>query len=469
MSRTGAFLALVLVLGAAARAQDRPSGEVRLLFTGDILLSRQVQRELERRKVSPWAAMAELFQHADWVGGNFEGAVGPASGCLPSANPCFAAPESSIELIRQAGFRALTIENNHAGDLGAAAREQTLAAFRESGILALDFDSSPQFLRFGNTTVGLVAIATVKGADGRAQRIPSIEVAQKLRLASALANLVVVSIHWGTELLDWPSAAQREQAAWLVAHGAGLILGHHPHVVQAPACIGGHPVFFSLGNHVFDQKYPETKAGLIADCRISGRRLRCSGIPTHTDPGTSMPELVQRPRGAVDSLASCAPELGAGLQIGGTTIKPEPWAPGQPSEGLVLDGWKNGELKWRSRRQRLVALEAAPLAGRDHDLLLFTLERHASPIDHEVGIRPYVYAVGAHGLIAQWRGSALAWPLLDAVVDRDGTLCALHRGDSFVALDPSQATTRVARYRWNGFGFTGGEGQPADKCERLFR
>ena len=67
--------------------------------------------------------------------------------------------------------------------------------------------------------------------------------------------------------------------------------------------------------------------------------------------------------------------------------------------------------------------------------LLLSLERHPSSIDNEVGLRPYVYAIGPHGLIARWRGSALAWPLVDAVSTESGALCALHRGDSFLLSD----------------------------------
>jgi poly-gamma-glutamate synthesis protein (capsule biosynthesis protein) len=75
-----------------------------------------------------------------------------------------------------------------------------------------------------------------------------------MRLARSLAELVVVYIHWGSELLDWPNTGQREAAGWLIQNGADVIVGHHPHVVQTPECVRGRPVFFSLGNHVFDQR-----------------------------------------------------------------------------------------------------------------------------------------------------------------------------------------------------------------------
>jgi poly-gamma-glutamate synthesis protein (capsule biosynthesis protein) len=99
--------------------------------------------------------------------------------------------------------------------------------------------------------------------------------------------------------------------------------------------------------------------------------------------------------------------------------------------------------------------------------LLLSLERHPSSIDNEVGLRPYVYAVGGNGLIARWRGSALAWPLLDAVATSNGVLCALHRGDSFLVSNPQTGGTRIAAYRWNGFGFSGID-SPA-VCSLVFR
>jgi poly-gamma-glutamate synthesis protein (capsule biosynthesis protein) len=88
---------------------------------------------------------------------------------------------------------------------------------------------------------------------------------------------------------------------------------------------------------------------------------------------------------------------------------------------------------------------------------LLSLEKHASPIDSERDPRPYVYEVGPHGFIARWRGSALAWPLLDArlLPVSERVLCALHRRDSFLVLSPESKGTRVAAYRWNGFGFDG--------------
>ncbi|HUI57824.1 MAG TPA: hypothetical protein VLY04_22760 [Bryobacteraceae bacterium] len=86
-------------------------------------------------------------------------------------------------------------------------------------------------------------------------------------------------------------------------------------------------------------------------------------------------------------------------------------------------------------------------------------------------MRPYVYEIQDSGLVARWRGSALAWPLRDAALlpGGDGLLCALHRRDSFIELQPGSEGVRTAAYRWNGFGFSGVDDPDVlERCRKLF-
>jgi poly-gamma-glutamate synthesis protein (capsule biosynthesis protein) len=340
--------------------------------------------------------------------------------------------------------------------------------------LPLTFEASPAFLRFGTLTVAVVSVTAVPGRDGNPTELPSVALEQKLRLARALANVVAVSIHWGSELIDWPTEGQRQQAAWLVAHGADVIFGHHPHVVQKPECVAGKPVFFSLGNHVFDQKYPATKQGLIADCRLAEGSLRCAGLRTHTPSGSSFPEAAAPDPKVGQSLAACSVLLHPALSVSGFTLRPQPSSPQDNSEGIWIEGFsgpQSSRRAWRTRPAPVLSLEAGNMEGPDKPQLLFSLERHLSPIDSEREPRPYVYAVGPQGFVARWRGSALAWPLLDArlLPGSSGVLCALHRRDSFLVLSPKSKGTRVAAYRWKGFGFEGlGDDEVVSQCRALF-
>jgi poly-gamma-glutamate synthesis protein (capsule biosynthesis protein) len=464
-----------------------------MLFTGDILLSRQVAREIEARGgVSPWRDIGDALKGADFVFGNLEGAVGSVDDCLPPKDQpekdqpekdqaekhrpakdlCFAVSPRLVPLVRNAGFTALGVANNHSGDLGAAGRRATHAALDAAGLAAAG-PEAPVFFRLGPHTVGLVSLSLVPGRDGVVDAVPSWQAARALRLARALSDFVVVSVHWGKELADWVVPEQEAQAKWLVAHGADVIVGAHPHVIQPAECVDGRPVFYSLGNHVFDQKYPATKRGLIAACTVEAGRtdtgnagagiLICSGSITRTPVNSSFPVASGEPEAASAALSQCPAPARQRLTVSGQSLGARIAGRTVVSGAVVLEGVSveagPARVLWRSPARSLLSIDSGRLAA-DRPAMLFTIERHASPIDGEDGPRPYVYDVTPHGLVARWRGSALAWPLLDATLVTDAAgrayVCALHRGDSFVMLDGADgAAVRTQVYAWNGFGFSG--------------
>jgi poly-gamma-glutamate synthesis protein (capsule biosynthesis protein) len=464
--------AVLFVTNAALGAESRG---YRLLFAGDVLLSREVTREIDSKGgQSPWSQMGNLFKGADWAVGNLEGSVGDPSRCLGhDSSLCFSVLPKYLPLLKQAGFTAMGIENNHSADLGDEGRATTQRELSNSGMAPVSFEDSPGYLRLGDSIVGIIALNHVGGKDGQKVAIPSNALRQKIRLAKALANWVVVYVHWGTELEDWVTPDQREMARWLITEGADLIIGHHPHVVQAPECILGKPVFFSLGNHLFDQKYPETKSGMIADCRVQAGVLACNGIRTSTAPGTSFPVLATNTP-AKSTLDGCKVAASAPLKIDGYELHPKVANREFVSGEIVLEGKKAGAKEWTVVAKKLLSLEAGRLTGIKSDhRVLFTLEKHRSSIDQEMGPRPYVYEVTSHGLVAKWRGSALAWPLIDGKLlpSKSGIdyLCALHRKDSFLLLNAASTETRTALYQWNGFGFSGvSDATLNDRCRAMF-
>ena len=424
--------------------------EVRILFTGDILLSRNVRQEYRHRGTSPFENMQELFSEADVVIGNLEGAVGEVADSVRDKNSLlFDIDKGDIGMLYEAGFGILTIENNHTYDLGEEGRDSTVVSSQKRGLAAVHSLNSPYFFTVKGVVVSIIAVNTISNKDYTARGIPSIELMQQLRLAKNLSNVVIVSIHWGSELVDWTVKQQRSIAEWLVQNGADIIIGSHPHVIQQPEIVNGKPVFFSLGNLLFDQKYDATKEGLIADIRIRKGKIKCSGILTHTAQNSFYPSVVR--------------EIDCGFKvlrtnklfnIGDFTLLPVSENRGVDSK-IRLDGYSAGRKVWSSQSIPLVSIETGKLDGENE--YLFTLEKHYSTIDNETDVRPYVYGADKRGIHALWRGSALAWPLVDAHISTcDGkTLCVLHRGDSYMNIDKSSQKRRLMGYRWNGFGFSG--------------
>jgi hypothetical protein len=408
--------------------------------------------------------MDSLLQSADLVVGNFEGAVGDSANRLKSTSgsPVFDISKSSIPILSKAGFKVLSVENNHSFDLGEIGKETTINSLLQSNISPLYYNNSPQFFKLHGLIVAIIAINQIPGRDNKCQEIPSVEIRQKLRLAKSLSNMVVVYIHWGSELLEWPNRYQRTAAKWLVNNGADIIIGCHPHVIQEPEMIDGKPVFFSLGNHLFDQKYPGTKEGLIVDCRISNGKFKCTGIITKTSKNSFFPETA-----GVKNFKLHTVQLSKSLQIGDVSIQPISTSVLNQNK-IILEAFQNGKKLWQTYPMSIASITTNKLDGKND--FLITLEKHYSNIDNAISLRPYVYTIDRNGLVAKWRGSALSWPLLDAIISPDDKhlLCALHRGDSFIDLNTNTKNIRIAVYRWNGFGFSGVNDSMAYKSSRKY-
>lgn len=427
----------------------KKSEPVRILFVGDILLSRNVKEEYSSRNTFPWEKLETLFQSADLVIGNLEGAVGNSKEQInPLAqSPVFAIDSSDIELLVNAGFNAMTVENNHSLDLGIKGKTKTISTLAENNIKSISLENSPYFFNIKGCIISIVALNLVMSRDSSKYEIPSIEIKQKLRLARALSNIVIVSVHWGSELLEWPNNEQRKTAKWLISYGTDLIIGHHPHVVQKPELIDGKPVYFSLGNHLFDQKYSSTKEGLIAEIEIKNGKFYCKGIKTINQRNSFYPETKGISENYFEPISYCKQTF----TINSINIIPENI---DLVNKIILKGYYKNQFLWKSHPMSLVTLQNIKINKEvEH---IFSLETYYSSLDKEINIRPYVYSIDNKGITARWRGSALAWPIFDAQVSpyNDQILCALHRGDAFILLGKSTAVAqKVAAYKWNGFGF----------------
>jgi poly-gamma-glutamate synthesis protein (capsule biosynthesis protein) len=75
-----------------------------------------------------------------------------------------------------------------------------------------------------------------------------------VKTAKENSDFVVVFIHWGTEGTNYFGEDQQDLARQLIDHGAGLIIGCHPHVLQGMEYYKGVPIVYSLGNFWFNSK-----------------------------------------------------------------------------------------------------------------------------------------------------------------------------------------------------------------------
>lgn len=92
------------------------------------------------------------------------------------------------------------------------------------------------------------------------------------------ADIIVASVHWGTEYSTVPNDTQNELADFLFQNGVNIILGTHPHVLQKmekrtvtleDGTTQDGFIIYSLGNFISDQNADNTRTSIILDLQIT--------------------------------------------------------------------------------------------------------------------------------------------------------------------------------------------------------
>jgi poly-gamma-glutamate synthesis protein (capsule biosynthesis protein) len=284
-SGSAMLLAMALVGCQASRAQEPREpyktpisahlpvvlGEFRLVAVGDILMHADVKKSAEDQGSfeALWADVAPLFKGADLAFANLETPVAPATG-RPGRPFQFNAPEHLPAALRASGLTVLSTANNHAYDQGRKGVKETVERLSEAKLVSLGSGGTkaaaeaPSVVEANGLKVGLLAYTDLFNLDlNRRADEPWVRPLELEGAAAAVKALragtdaVVVSVHWGDEYHHLPTKRHRQVAEALVAAGADLVLGHHPHVLQPMELVeaGGRKgvVAFSLGNFISNQ------------------------------------------------------------------------------------------------------------------------------------------------------------------------------------------------------------------------
>jgi poly-gamma-glutamate synthesis protein (capsule biosynthesis protein) len=243
--------------------------------------------ELPRAKRTGHAgAFREQIEGADLAIANFENPA-PDRFRWHTRGTVFAADPALIAGLADAGIDYVSLANNHIRDAGGAGLLQTIANIRKAGIAVsgagrnLAAAREPALLKAGGQTVAILAYDAIAASyHATADRIGSAPLSAKLVRAdikaarAAGADLVIVFPHWGTEYRSKPFAAQQALARMVVDAGADMVIGNHAHWAAAMEVYQGKPIWYALGNFVFDQTWSEpTMEGMTLELTFSGADL----------------------------------------------------------------------------------------------------------------------------------------------------------------------------------------------------
>ncbi|NOQ68137.1 hypothetical protein GQ568_01720 [Patescibacteria group bacterium] len=262
--------------------------EIRMIAVGDIMLSRAVEQKMIQKNdyKYPFLETADVTKGGDIVFGNLETSI--ISGRIIQDNEMiFRADPKSVEGLRFAGFNILNLANNHIMNFGKAGLESTIRNLDENNILHIGAG-------IGEEEIYKPAIKDVRGtkfaflgftynsdqrksSDGEIYGVANMEIEKMkegVKKAKTEADIIVVSMHAGSEYKISSGYFQENFARGAVDAGADLIIGHHPHVAQNVEKYKEGYILYSLGNFVFDQMWSnETRLGAIAEIVFRDKKI----------------------------------------------------------------------------------------------------------------------------------------------------------------------------------------------------
>lgn len=253
--------------------------DIKILGVGDILIHQPLRRQgLESSNgfVSLWTDLLADLKNADITYGNLEGPI--ADSLAPqTVQYSFNFPSRLARDLVESGFDIVSTANNHSLDRGFEGLSETIRSLDDVGLAYVgtrsDLNSSDGFYKILDVSGARIAwiactdIVNVSQsphvADCRSDQEYLGKLIKEMKLKFKV-DLVIVTPHWGEEKSLNPSERQKSLAQFFFRKGADLILGAHPHVLQAAEFFRledelgdkkNRLVFYSLGNFVSNQLY----------------------------------------------------------------------------------------------------------------------------------------------------------------------------------------------------------------------
>ena len=186
-----------------------------------------------------------IFEADDLTIVNMEGTLTESTSRMDKTF-AFKGPADYTKILTEGSVEAANLANNHSRDYGEQSYTDTIAALDAAGIVNFGYDRTA-VMDVNGVKVGLVGTYELAEGMGCEEEM----IANIKAVEDQGAQIVIVSFHWGIERENYPDETQVSLAHSAIDHGADLVLGHHPHVLQGIEVYNGKNIVYSLGNFCF--------------------------------------------------------------------------------------------------------------------------------------------------------------------------------------------------------------------------
>ncbi|MDP4150736.1 MAG: CapA family protein [Bacteroidota bacterium] len=243
---------------------------VHIGLAGDVMIGRTVDRSISAKGyVYPWGNMLHLLRETDMNIVNLETTLTTSVQKVEKTFN-FKASQDKIKTLTEARITAVNLANNHILDFSGEGLQDTLQALASGHIahagagLNEETASAPLILNCRNMRVGMLGMTNNEPGWKAGPSHYGVNyfdffsahdqerALDQIRRVRSLADIVLVSIHWGPNMEEKPHPVFVELAHEMIGQGADIIHGHSAHIFQGIEVYRNKLILYDTGDLIDD-------------------------------------------------------------------------------------------------------------------------------------------------------------------------------------------------------------------------
>ena len=235
----------------------------KITFLGDFCPINRAQEVLKNLSKEDLGTIEKELENQDLVVANLECPLTDSEKPLMKIGPCLKVPKKTIALLQSYHINTVALANNHIMDYGYDGLQDTINILEKNNIsytgAGLDHSGTnkPLFITIKGRTICMINaceeefnIDVEKGAG--ANHFELIPIIKTIEECKSKADYIFLIYHGGVEYYSLPTPKLREKLRFVASLGLTAIICHHTHIVSGFEIWESVPIFYGLGNFLFD-------------------------------------------------------------------------------------------------------------------------------------------------------------------------------------------------------------------------
>ena len=211
-----------------------------------------------------------VLENADYRIVNFEAPITGILDPIKKRGPNLFVSPKHVEHLKFANFNLLTLANNHIMDQGDIGFKETIKTLDKNNLEYVGAGNNLESAKkIFYTNINSLKIAILNFTENEftiasdnkpgANPLDIIDNYNNINEAKINADYVIVIVHGGHEEYNLPSIRMQKTYRFFIDGGADAVIGHHTHCFSGYEIYNNKPIFYGLGNFIFDRENNENK------------------------------------------------------------------------------------------------------------------------------------------------------------------------------------------------------------------